>query len=519
MKVQSALALKFALAAEALMLAACGDGPERPQFLSPRERCLRAPSLQLGALPVRTVGSGTANTCTEQALQAAIEQGGLLRFSCGSDPLSIELTREIRVTKDVQIDGEDQIQLTSNFKSRIFRLDAKGDPLPTLWLKNLTITDAAADGMSNPKDPDAKGGAIRKDSGNLVVENCLLYGHRAAWWASEASGGALYLSGPGETLIINTSILGNAGPNGAAIGVRDSSLRLDKSSIVSNIVFGVGGNPGDGGTGGGIDMRGSGDLLLCETTVWDNYGNSHGGGIYRQGTGSESMALYGSSINGNYVLPGHSVTRHGGGIFAESVDLAIEATSFFGNGAAAGGGLYVGSGSQLWLLNNTFTQNVAEAGGGAGLLIEDLGAKIPTGSIINTTFARNEITSLTGVGAAIYGGRNVSVRNSLFSNNRVHVLLGGAQCSRPLVDGGRNMQTSSLWEDGSEDIKKAPCAESVRRLEGDLGDFAYHGGPTQTQLVPPQSAAIGQGVDCPATDQRGQKRPRQGCTLGAYEAL
>lgn len=519
MKVQSALALKFALGAEALMLAACGDGPARPQFVSPRERCQRAPAPKMGALPPRTVGNGTPESCTAEALQAAISLGGDIRFSCGPEPNGILVSTELRVTKDTRIDGEGQIVLTGAFKSRIFRLDAPGDPVPTLWLKDLTITEGAADGLSHPKDPDAKGGAIRKDRGNLVVENCVLKGHRAAWWAPEASGGALFLAGPGDTVLIDTLLLSNAAANGAGIGVRDSSLRLDKSTVVSNIVFGVGGSPGDGGTGGGIDMRGSGDLLLCESTIWDNYGNSHGGGIYRQGTGSDSMAVYASSIHGNYVLPGHSVTRRGGGIYAESVELAIEASSFYGNGAAAGGGLYAGPGTQLWLLNDTFTQNIVEAGGGAGLLIDDTGAELPTGSIINTTFARNEIISMTGVGAAIFGGRKVSLRNSLFANNRVVARLGGTQCSRPLLDGGRNMQTSSLWEDGSDDMKKAPCAETVRRLEGDLGDFSYHGGPTQTQFVPPHSAAIGQGVDCPATDQRGQKRPRQGCTLGAYEAL
>lgn len=512
-----ALGLHLVFWAWALTAAACGGTGTARAPLSPREQCQQPAQLQLGALVSRVVGTGSPETCTEDALRQAVEQGGSIRLDCGADGAAIEVTRELVVTQDTVLDGEQQLVLTGNFRSRVFRLRAQGDRVPTLWLRNLTISESAADASGGAKDPEAKGGAIRKDGGNLLIENCMIYGNRAAWWAPEAGGGALYLAGPGDTVITRSAILANAAAIGGAIAVRDSSLRIDKTSIVSNIVFGVGGVPGDGGTGGGIDMRGRGDLLLCEATLWDNYGSSFGGGLFRQGTPEDRVAIYSSSFLGNYVLPGHSVNRFGGGLYVEGAAVDIEASTFYGNGAGGGGAAYVGDGSKLSLLNNTFSRNVAEAGGGGGVLFDDGARRPPQGAIINNTFAENEVTSLTGSGAAIAGGRLVSLRNSLLVGNRVATRLGGVTCSRPLIDGGRNMQTAAVWEDGSDDLRRAPCAESVRPFDGEIGRLDYYGGPTQTQFLTAQSPAVGQGIDCPATDQRGQRRPSQGCTLGAYE--
>lgn len=519
MMVRLAHGVRFALGTCILLLAACSGRDDVNARLSAREQCQRSTMPTLGPLASRVVGTGSPETCTEDALRQAVSQGGSLRFDCGTDGGAIEVTREIVVDKDTLIDGAGTLVLTGNHHTRVFRIAASGDALPTLWLRGVTLSESAADGPSNPKDPDAKGGAIRKDSGHLVLEDCFLYGNRAATFAPEASGGALYLSGPGETVISHSAILANSAANGAGIGVRDSSLRIVQSSIVSNIVLGVGGVPGDGGTGAGLDMRGSGDLLICETTFWDNYGTTFGGGIFRQGTGEDAVAIYGSSFLGNYVLPGHSVARSGGAAYIEGADVRVEATTFYGNGAAAGGALYVGTRSVMSLLNDTFSHNVAEAGGGAAVLIDDQGTQPPRGAIVHSTFADNEVTSLTGTGAAIAGGRLVSLRNSLFVGNRIVTRLGAVTCSRRLIDGEHNMQSGGTWEDGSDDLRRAPCADSVLLFDSEIGRLDYFGGPTQTRLVSPQSPAVGQGRDCPPIDQRGRKRPSQGCTLGAYEAL
>lgn len=512
-----ALGFRLAVGAWAVSMAACSGGTGPKARLSPRERCQQTAQLQIAGLTQRVVGTGSPETCTEEALRHAVEQGGSIRFDCGSDGATFVLSSELVVDKSTLIDGDNMVVLTSNFKSRLLRLAASGDTLPTLWLRNLTLTDSAADGSSDPKDPDAKGGAIRKDAGHLIVEHCFMYGNRAAWYAPEAAGGALYLTGPGDTVITDSAILANAAANGGAIAVRDSSLRVDSSSIVSNIVFGVGGVPGDGGTGGAIDMRGRGDLLLCETTFWDNYANSFGGALFRQTTGDDAVAIYSSSFLGNYVLPGHSVARSGGGAYIDGASVEIEATTFYGNGAASGGGLRVGGGGALSLLNDTFSWNVVEAGGGAGLLIDDSGPRAPHGTIINSTFADNSVSSKTGSGAAIAGGRRVSLRNSLFVSNHVTTRWGGIHCAQPLIDDGSNMQSGGTWEDGSDDRRRAPCTDGVRLFDAEIGRLGYYGGPTQTQFVTADSPAVGQGIDCPALDQRGQKRPSQGCTLGAYE--
>ena len=51
------------------------------------------------------VGDGTPASCTESALRAALNHGGVVTFRCGSQPVTITLTGELRPTRDVEIDG------------------------------------------------------------------------------------------------------------------------------------------------------------------------------------------------------------------------------------------------------------------------------------------------------------------------------------------------------------------------------------------------------------------------------
>src|SRR5207253_10692871 len=56
-----------------------------------------------------------------------------------------------------------------------------------------------------------------------------------------------------------------------------------------------------------------------------------------------------------------------------------------------------------------------------------------------------------------------------------------------------------------------------------LGPLAPNGGPTETMALLPGSPAINEGGSgangCPATDQRGVRRPQgAACDIGAYEA-
>src|SRR4051812_11537847 len=52
------------------------------------------------SVPDRIVGSGTASSCTGQAVIDAVALGGKIRFNCGPDPVVIELDRPAKVVND-----------------------------------------------------------------------------------------------------------------------------------------------------------------------------------------------------------------------------------------------------------------------------------------------------------------------------------------------------------------------------------------------------------------------------------
>lgn len=496
---------------------ACSDGRTPTAWVAPRELCQTLPRPDVSFGPAQVVGDGTRTSCPEEVLRAAVQRGGSIRFACGEDPLAIELSRELLIDKDTLIDGEERIVLSGALRTRIIRFQGGGPKPATLVLRNLTLSDAFSDGPEGEMPEGSSGGAVRQEGGRLFIENSIFVGNRSAPRRADVSGGAIYSEG-GQLVIRDSNFVGHLSSNGGVLGVRDSSLYMERSWLVSTIVLGVGGVPGDGGVGGGIDMRGSGSLVLCESTLWSNYAQSVGGGLYRVGTGDDVTALFGVSLQGNFIIPEHTVHSRGGGMHLQHTVTAIEASTFYGNAADAGGAAYFGPGTHTLLLNSTFSQNAAERGGGGGILFEETATPLPSAEIQSCTFGVNQITSPTGSGAAIAGGGSrVRLRNTLFVANRSQTQLNAQTCSRILGSSGPNLQDDFTWFDGTSDVERAPCALDVTAGDTRLMQIDYFGGPTRTHYITAENLAAGLGRDCPATDQRGKVRPAQGCTIGAYE--
>ena len=72
--------------------------------------------------PTTVVGTGTPDSCTEQALQAAVAAGGIITFNCGAIPAVINLTtqHEFRNDMDTVVDGGNKITLKGNGSTRLF---------------------------------------------------------------------------------------------------------------------------------------------------------------------------------------------------------------------------------------------------------------------------------------------------------------------------------------------------------------------------------------------------------------
>lgn len=97
--------------------------------------------LALGLTPVRpvqaagTVGSGTAVSCTEAALDAALAGGGTITFNCGG-PATIILTTQKLILADTFIDGGGLVTLSGNNATRLFFVGGGY----TLVARNITLT-------------------------------------------------------------------------------------------------------------------------------------------------------------------------------------------------------------------------------------------------------------------------------------------------------------------------------------------------------------------------------------------
>jgi hypothetical protein len=73
--------------------------------------------------PTTVVGRGSAATCTEAALRAAVAAGGVVRFRCGPATATIRLTRPLvaPADKNTVIDGRNLIVLDGGGRTQILR--------------------------------------------------------------------------------------------------------------------------------------------------------------------------------------------------------------------------------------------------------------------------------------------------------------------------------------------------------------------------------------------------------------
>jgi hypothetical protein len=130
-----------------------------------------------------------------------------------------------------------------------------------------------------------------------------------------------------------------------------------------------------------------------------------------------------------------------------------------------------------------------------------------------TTTILNSTVTKSGLGIDRSAG-SVKLTNSIVALNS------SPNCTGTVASGGGNIS-----DDGSCHFTKSHDHNSKNPK---LGTLANHGGPTQTQLPQTGSPAIDGGLNapCPATDQRGKKRPQDGdgngskiCDVGSVEVV
>ncbi|MDP1615568.1 MAG: choice-of-anchor Q domain-containing protein [Methylococcales bacterium] len=296
------------------------------------------------------------------------------------------------------------------------------------------------------------------------------------------------------------SYLGAYGVYGGGI-FNAGTATLTNSTVANNLIdvgftfYGV-----RSGLGGGIFNSGS--MTLTNSRVSNNktlgssslhgQGPSSGGGIINYGV----MALNNTTVSGN------SAATDGGGIRNRGI-MALDGSTVSGNSADNGGGINNGSGHfigsnsiSLTLTNSTVSGNSAFSGGGIR------NAKNLT--LINTTLSGNRAAGIVNSG-------NLTLINSLIAN------------SRPANSDCLNGSGAIVIAQGINLVEDGSCGADI---SGDpkLGALLNNGGTTATHALLSGSDALDFAIKkyCPATDQRGVKRPQPfagNCDLGAFEGM
>lgn len=279
--------------------------------------------------PDVVVGDGTPESCTCEAVLAAVKKGGKITFNCGANPHTIEMKEPAKVfnnaTPDVVIDGGGLITLSGRGKNRILYMNTCDQDLvwttpncqnqdhPRLTVQNITF----ANGNSTAETDYDGGGAIWVRGGRFKAVNTRFFNNVCAATGPDVGGGAIRVFSQYNNLpvyIVNSTFggaegYGNKGANGGALSSIGVSWTIVNSLFTHNQALGNGGNPAQantpgGGSGGAIYNDGNTmTLTLLGTKIEQNEINTHGSAIF----------FVSNNRTGDIVIDGCTIQNNTGG--------------------------------------------------------------------------------------------------------------------------------------------------------------------------------------------------------------
>lgn len=276
--------------------------------------------------PDRYVGNGTRSSCTSKRVVAAVAKGGVIRFRCGKQPVTIKMYATAKVRNDrppVVLDGRGKVTLDGLGKRRILYMNTcdkhqvwttphcQNQDHPTLTVQNLTFRNGKASGKGTMDG----GGAIFVRGGRLKVVNSKFFANRCAATGPDVSGGAIQVFSQYEGLpvyIVNSRFGGwngkaNRCSNGGAIGSIGVSWTVLHSDFIHNKATGRGANPPKsgtpgGGNGGAIYNDGNTmTLRVRRSKIAHNRSNGEGGSgiFFVSNDRSGEVEIISSTLQGN----------------------------------------------------------------------------------------------------------------------------------------------------------------------------------------------------------------------------
>ncbi|WP_432836716.1 hypothetical protein [Dactylosporangium sp. CA-092794] len=256
--------------------------------------------------PTWVVGDGTPAGCTSEKFVAAVAAGGLIRFDCGPDPVTIVVKETAKVhnrAPRVVIDGGGKVTLSGEGKRRILYQNTCDQSLewtsthcqdqetPQLTVQNITFADGNSTG---DKTEGGGGGAIFVRGGQFKAVNARFVRNRCDAGGPDLGGAAVRVLSQfhGQPVYIVSSTFGGAAGQGGTCANGGALSSIGVSWTVLNSVFsynsavGRGANPARAGTPGG----GSGGAIYCDgnnftvriagTLIEQNKANEGGGAVF-----------------------------------------------------------------------------------------------------------------------------------------------------------------------------------------------------------------------------------------------
>jgi len=405
------------------------------------------------------VGTGTPGSVTRAAIQAALDNGGLITFNTGGLPVTVPIDQTLVVKKHgTVIDGGCLVTLDGQNARRIIYSVHAYNPLNpnsashelTWSVQNLAFQNGATNGgtLSGHDEPIPNGASPNDGSGNgsqqgsggaiwsglsnqLYVVNCRFLNNETLHTTAniELGGGAIFARGSSSSnknsalTVVDSYFEGNKGGIGGAINNLLTNLTVVRSAFVNN----YGGNHGgaiytDGGTFAFEPTSATNSLIRIHGSVFkNNTGTNEGGAAYLFAY-EEPITVTETYFEGNLCEKRPSGTWSGGGGLAlgNGMPMRIERTAFVANQAITAGGLSVMTNNKVGMFarveNCTFFDNLAQDGTNVG---SGLGGGLSTLEgdvwVINNTFAQNT----AGRAGALYQNSAVTMhfQNNIVSEN------------------------------------------------------------------------------------------------------
>jgi hypothetical protein len=256
--------------------------------------------------PTWVIGDGTPAGCTSEKFVAAVAAGGLIRFNCGPEPVTIVVRETAKVrnrSPRVVIDGGGKVTLSGEGKRRILYQNTCDKSLewttghcqdqetPALTVQNIAFADGNSTG---DKTEGGGGGAIFVRGGRFKAVNARFVRNRCDETGPDLGGAAIRVLSQyhNQPVYIVSSTFGGASGQGGVCANGGALSSIQVSWVVLNSVFsynsavGRGANPAKPGTPGG----GSGGAIYCDgnnftvrlagTLVEQNKAKEGGGAVF-----------------------------------------------------------------------------------------------------------------------------------------------------------------------------------------------------------------------------------------------